>query len=159
MTNRPRVSIVTPFLDAELFLHAAVESVLGQTLDDWELLLVDDGSTDESTAIAKRFAAATLEGLIMVNADEILYCESDSAYCKLIFIDGKSLFLSRTLKDVEEALLSDNFCRIHHSYLINLNYVQKYIKGEGGEVVMNNGASLPVSRTRKQDFLKLLEKI
>ena len=108
---------------------------------------------------AKRFAAATLEGLIMVNADEILYCESDSAYCKLIFIDGKSLFLSRTLKDVEEALLSDNFCRIHHSYLINLNYVQKYIKGEGGEVVMNNGASLPVSRTRKQDFLKLLEKI
>ena len=61
MTNRPRVSIVTPFLDAELFLHAAVESVLGQTLDDWELLLVDDGSTDESTAIAKRFAAAMPE--------------------------------------------------------------------------------------------------
>ncbi len=108
---------------------------------------------------AKRFAAATLEGLIMVNPDDILYCESDSAYCKLVFIDGKSLFLSRTLKDVEEALLSDDFCRIHHSYLINLNYVQKYIKGEGGEVVMNNGASLPVSRTRKQDFLKLLEKI
>jgi two-component system LytT family response regulator len=108
---------------------------------------------------AKRFAAATLEGLIMVNADDILYCESDSAYCKLIFTDGKSLLLSRTLKDVEEALQSDHFCRIHHSYLINLNYIQKYIKGEGGEVVMNNGASLPVSRTRKQDFLKLLEKI
>ncbi|HZV69018.1 MAG TPA: LytTR family DNA-binding domain-containing protein [Saprospiraceae bacterium] len=108
---------------------------------------------------AKRFAAATLEGLIMVNADDILYCESDSAYCKLYFSDGKSLLLSRTLKDVEESLSGENFCRIHHSYLINLNYVQKYIKGEGGEVIMNNGVNLPVSRTKKQDFLKLLEKI
>lgn len=108
---------------------------------------------------ARRFAAATMEGLIMVNAEEILYCESDSAYCKLIFTDGRTLLLSRTLKEVEEALLHENFCRIHHSYLINLSFVQKYFKGEGGEVVMSNGASLPVSRTRKHDFLKLLERI
>ncbi|HLF62860.1 MAG TPA: LytTR family DNA-binding domain-containing protein [Saprospiraceae bacterium] len=108
---------------------------------------------------SRRFAASTMEGLIMVNAEDILYCESDSAYCKLFFTDGKSLLLSKTLKDVEEALPHDAFCRIHHSYLINLNYVRKYIKGEGGEVIMNNGANLPVSRTRKQDFLKLLEKI
>ena len=108
---------------------------------------------------AKRFAASTMEGLIMVNAEDILYCESDSAYCKLVFTDGKSLLLSKTLKDVEEALHQDEFCRIHNSYLINLNYVRKYIKGEGGEVVMNNGMNLPVSRTRKQDFLKLLERI
>lgn len=108
---------------------------------------------------AKRFAASTMEGLIMVNAEDILYCESDSAYCKLVFTDGKSLLLSKTLKDVEEALHQDEFCRIHNSYLINLNYVRKYIKGEGGEVVMNNGENLPVSRTRKQDFLKLLERI
>ena len=108
---------------------------------------------------SKRFAAATMEGLIMVNEDDILYCESDSAYCKLFFIDGKTLLLSKTLKDVEEVLHHDVFCRIHNSYLINLNYVQKYIKGEGGEVIMNNGINLPVSRTRKQDFLKLLERI
>ena len=108
---------------------------------------------------AKRFAAATMEGLVMVDADNILYCESDSAYCTLHFTDGKTLLLSRTLKEVEEALPHEQFCRIHHSYLVNLSYVQKYIKGEGGEVVMSNGASLPVSRTRKQDFLKLLERI
>ena len=57
MLNQPRVSIVTPFLDAALFLEAAITSVLGQTLEDWELLLVDDGSTDESTATARRWAA------------------------------------------------------------------------------------------------------
>ena len=56
MTHRARVSIVTPFLNAGLFLQDAIESVLEQTFDDWELLLVDDGSTDESTALARHFA-------------------------------------------------------------------------------------------------------
>jgi glycosyltransferase involved in cell wall biosynthesis len=58
MTNRRRVSIVTPFLDAAPFLELAIESVFEQTFEDWELLLVDDGSTDESTATARRYAAA-----------------------------------------------------------------------------------------------------
>jgi glycosyltransferase involved in cell wall biosynthesis len=58
MTNSPRVSIVTPFLNAGAFLEPAIESVLAQTFDRWELLLVDDGSTDGSGAVARRFAAA-----------------------------------------------------------------------------------------------------
>jgi glycosyltransferase involved in cell wall biosynthesis len=60
MTRRAavRVSIVTPFLDAGPFIGEAIESVLAQTYPDWELLLVDDGSTDDSTAIARHFAAA-----------------------------------------------------------------------------------------------------
>lgn len=57
MTTKPTVSIITPFYNAERFLLAAVESVLGQTYRDWELLLVDDGSTDESTRVAQSYAA------------------------------------------------------------------------------------------------------
>jgi two-component system LytT family response regulator len=107
----------------------------------------------------RRIAAATLEGLIMVNPDDILYCESDSAYCKIIFNDQHTMLLSKTLKEVEESLSPDDFCRIHHRYVINLNAVRKYMKGEGGEVVLSNGVTLPVSRTRKHEFLKLLGKI
>ncbi|HEV7781585.1 MAG TPA: response regulator [Chitinophagaceae bacterium] len=108
----------------------------------------------------RRFAVPTMEGLIMVDPETILYCESDSAYCKLVFIgQERPLVISKTLKDVEEVLQGDEFCRIHHSYLINMRCVQRYIRGEGGEVIMNNGAHLPVSRSRKQDFLSLLEKI
>ncbi len=109
---------------------------------------------------SRRFAVPTLEGLIMVDPETILYCESDSAYCKLFFIhQERPLVISKTLKDVEEVLQTDEFCRIHHSYLINMRCVQRYVRGEGGEVIMNNGAHLPVSRSRKQDFLNLLEKI
>ncbi|MBI5858994.1 MAG: response regulator transcription factor [Sphingobacteriales bacterium] len=108
----------------------------------------------------KRFAVPTMEGLIMVDSETILYCESYSAYCKIFFINStKPLVISKTLKEVEEVLQGTDFCRIHHSYFINMKCVQSYIRGEGGEVVLNNGIHLPVSRTRKQDFLSLLEKI
>lgn len=108
----------------------------------------------------KRFAVPTMEGLIMVDPDTILYCESDSAYCKIYFINSnKPLVISKTLKDVEEVLKDEDFCRIHHSYCINMKCVQSYIRGEGGEVVLNNGIHLPVSRTKKTDFLNRLEKI
>ncbi len=108
----------------------------------------------------KRFAVPTMEGLIMVDSETILYCESDSAYCKIFFLNSaKPLVISKTLKEVEEVLQGADFCRIHHSYCINMKCVQSYIRGEGGEVVLNNGIHLPVSRTKKQDFLSLLEKI
>jgi len=109
---------------------------------------------------SRRFAVSTLEGLIMVNIDDILFCESDSAYCRLFFRDQpKPMVISKTLKEVEEVLQGSNFCRIHHSYVINMKFVDRYIRGEGGEVIMTNGVHLPISRTRKQEFLNLLEKI
>jgi two-component system, LytTR family, response regulator len=109
---------------------------------------------------ANRFAVPTTEGLIMVNAEEILYCESDSAYCKFFFIDNRPmLIISKTLKEVEETLTGCGFFRIHHSYLISMKCFQKYIRGEGGEVVMNNGVRLPVSRTRKQEFMNMLNRM
>jgi two-component system LytT family response regulator len=57
--------------------------------------------------------------------------------------------------DVDELLVEYNFFRIHHSTLINLKQVKKYIRGEGGEVIMSNGQSLQVARTRKTDFLNV----
>ena len=69
------------------------------------------------------------------------------------------MVISKTLKEVEEVLQGKDFCRIHHSYVINMKLVQKYIRGEGEEVVMKNALHLPVARSRKQEFLNLLEKI
>jgi len=51
------ISIITIFLNAERFIREAIESVFAQTYDDWELVLVDDGSSDASTAIARRYAS------------------------------------------------------------------------------------------------------
>ena len=109
---------------------------------------------------SRRLAISTIEGLIMIDTDDILFCESDSAYCKLFFRQQpKPQVICKTLKEVEEVLQGNDFCRIHHSYVINMKFVDRYIRGEGGEVIMTNGVHLPVSRTRKQEFLSLLERI
>jgi glycosyltransferase involved in cell wall biosynthesis len=63
----PRVSVIMCFLNAEQFIVEAVESVLRQTYDSWELILLDDGSTDNSTALAQQYARQY--------ASKIVYCE------------------------------------------------------------------------------------
>nr|MCU0404359.1 LytTR family DNA-binding domain-containing protein [Chitinophagaceae bacterium] len=107
----------------------------------------------------KRFAIPTLEGLTLINPDDILYVKSDGPYSHFIFTDKRKMVISKTLKEAEEVLPVNDFFRIHNSYLINLKYIRQYIRGEGGEVILTNGESIPVARSRKQEFLSLLEKI
>ena len=109
--------------------------------------------------ISDQIALPTMEGLIMINTDDIVYCQSNSAYTNFIFTDSNKILSSKTLKEVEEVLINKNFYRIHNSFLINLKYIKKYIRGGGGEVIMVDGSHIPVSRTKKQEFLDLLEKI
>ena len=52
------VSIITPVFNAEKYLSKCIESVLGQIVSNWELLLIDDGSTDNSLAICNRYSSA-----------------------------------------------------------------------------------------------------
>ncbi|MBW7840655.1 MAG: LytTR family transcriptional regulator, partial [Chitinophagaceae bacterium] len=64
--------------------------------------------------------------------------------------------VTRLLKEFDELLTPYSFFRVHHSYLINLNHLKKYIKGDGGQVVLSNGDTLDVSRRRKDEFIKAL---
>ncbi len=106
-----------------------------------------------------RIALPTMEGLQILQSEDIYYCESDGGYTHFYLTNGKAVLISKTLKEVEEVLESKGFCRVHHGYLINLRYVQKYIRGDGGEVIMANNKNIPVSRNKKQEFLAFLEKI
>jgi two-component system LytT family response regulator len=84
---------------------------------------------------------------------DILYCEASSNYTEITVMDGKKYIVSRTLKEYEDMLGEHNFYRIHNSYLINLNAIKKYVRGEGGYVIMANDKSLDVSKRKKEGFL------
>jgi two-component system LytT family response regulator len=98
-------------------------------------------------------ALPTADGLTFASVNDIVFCAADGSYSKMFMTDKSEIHLSKTLGDVDELLNGYHFFRIHHSTLINLKQVKKYIRGEGGEVVMSNGQTLPVARTRKSDFL------
>lgn len=100
-----------------------------------------------------KLALPTSDGLIFVKTQDILYCEAASNYTEITLSDGKKYVVSRTLKDYEDLLGEHNFYRIHNSTLINLNAIKKYIRGEGGYVIMANDKSLDVSKRKKEGFL------
>ena len=102
-----------------------------------------------------RIALSTLEGLLFVNVRDIIYCESSGPYTKFIFKEGDKIVTSKHLKEYEDLLSGYEFFRIHKSYLVNLQEIKKYIRGEGGHLIMSNGATLSVSKQRKENFLRI----
>jgi len=99
-----------------------------------------------------KIALPTLDGLVFVKISDILYCEASSNYTQIFTTEEKYL-VSKTLKEYDDLLSDHNFFRIHNSYLININSIKKYVKGEGGYVVLNNDISLDVSKRKKDAFL------
>lgn len=103
-----------------------------------------------------RIAIPSQEGLQFVQLNDIIYLEADSNYTSIYLLGGARIVVSKTLKDFEELLLPTIFIRIHHSYIINKNHVRKYLKGEGGQVLMSNGKALDVARRKKDEFMKAI---
>ena len=102
-----------------------------------------------------RLAVPTAEGFELVPVDQILRCEADDNYTHLFLKNKSRVIACRTLKEVETQLKSHAFfVRVHHSHIVNLNEVQKYVRGEGGFVVMSDGNTVNVSRSRKEALLK-----
>lgn len=104
-----------------------------------------------------KIAIPTMEGLQMVLVESIISCASDSNYTILFLKNKQKIIASRTLKEIEEMLDDYSFARVHHSYLVNLNEVEKYMKGEGGYLLMSDRTMVDVSRSRKEILLKRLQ--
>ena len=102
----------------------------------------------------QRIAISSMEGLQFVVTDDIIYMEANSNYTTFFLTGNRKVTATKTLKDFEELLPASIFIRIHHSYLINKNGVEKYIKGDGGQVLMKNGVTLDVARRKKEEFMK-----
>lgn len=112
-------------------------------------LLLENLTIDEHT---KKIALPTMEGFEFVNTNQILYCQAEGNYCVLHKIDGRTITVSKTLKYVEELLPLNSFQRIHKTFVVNLNYVVKYLKGTK-EVELTNGERLQVSHRKVDEFI------
>ncbi len=106
--------------------------------------------------IHDKIAVPTSEGFVIIPVNEIVYCHASSNYTEFHLADKKCIVSSYTLKQYDELLTTQSFFRAHRSYLINMNHVKMYRKGEGGEIIMNNGHEIELSRTHKDKFMRLL---
>lgn len=104
----------------------------------------------------KRLPVHNQDGITFIPFAAIIFCKSESNYTQ-IFTTKETHILSKTLKEVEEQLLGSNFLRVHNSYLINLDHLQKYVRGVGGYTVLTADHHVPVSKSRKQALLKAID--
>lgn len=106
----------------------------------------------------KKIVLATQEGMHFLEYSEIMYVKGEGSYTHYCCSDGAKYLISKTLKDAEAKLTDARFKRVHASYIINFDFVKKYQRGEGGFFVLKDGTSVPVSRSKKQELLGLMEK-
>ncbi len=104
----------------------------------------------------QRITIPTTDGLQFINIDDIVYLEASNNYTNIYLSSRQKFLVSRTLKDFEDLLPEEIFLRIHHSTIINKYFVEKYIRGDGGQVIMRNGNVLDVSKRKKSEFLQAI---
>ena len=103
-----------------------------------------------------KLALATPDEILFVEISDIIRMKADRNYTCVYMSSGERYLVAHTLKDYEELLVDHAFIRIHHSHLVNLNRVKKYVRGKGGCVVMSDGSAVEVSVRKKDELLRAL---
>ena len=105
----------------------------------------------------KKIALATQEGLIFLGLEEIIRLESFNSYTTFHTINREQITVAKNLRSFEAILPSHNFGRPHHSHIVNINHVSKFIREEGGFLIMVDESKIPISRRKKDTFFELLD--
>ena len=111
------------------------------------------GSISQSDS-PRRIALPHASGMVFVDTKQIMYCEADSNYTKFQLETGDMYLVSKTLGDVQDVLESREFVRVHRQFMVNINHIQKLVKGDGTYLLMTNGVSIPVARQQKDRLME-----
>jgi len=99
----------------------------------------------------------SIKGFQVVELKDIMYCEASSSYTNFHFSNRSLICASKPIHEYETLLQDSFFIRIHKSYLVNIEYIREYLKGDGGSVILMNGQEIEVSRRRKDELMSRLK--
>jgi len=104
----------------------------------------------------KKIAVNNIDGINYIDVDEIICIQAEGSYSIIYQTENRKITISRNLKEYENLFVSYDFFRSHNSYIINLQYVERFSNKDGGIVEMKNGMKIPISRRKKDLFLKIM---
>lgn len=140
-------------------LISAVQKVVDRQqpkLDKTSLEALLQNIRIQSHSGLENIALPTHDGFTMAHINDITHLSADSNYTWVHLTSQKKYLVTKTLKDMEEMLVFPQYFRAHKSFLVNLNHVDHYVRGQGGYMVMKDHAQIPVARTQKTELLRLL---
>lgn len=97
------------------------------------------------------------KGFKIVEVSDIQFCKADGVYTEIWFANGKKIVVARILKHFEQAFKDFGIIRVHDSYLVNVRYIDQYLSGTSGKLVLESGVEIDISRRRKKEFLELFK--
>ncbi len=106
-----------------------------------------------TTAQPTRLVIPTSDGREYLDPKMIIRIEADRSYSWFFINDKRKILVSKHLKEFQDILSDRNFFRPHNSHLINLDFVKKYIRQDGGYIELTDGSKIPIARNRKDIFL------
>jgi two-component system LytT family response regulator len=106
-----------------------------------------------------RILVSSSDTLTLIDVSSIVRCESSRNYTTLYLSNNKNLVASKTLMDFENLLQQHNFLRIHKSHLVNVTYIERYVKAGGGYIILRNGEQLPVAIRKREYLFRRLEEL
>lgn len=112
------------------------------------------GPVSKASSPPGRIALPHASGMVFVDTKQIVYCEADSNYTRFHLENGEVYMVSKTLGDVQNVLETRDFVRVHRQYMVNLDHIQKLVKGEGTYLLLTNGVSIPVARQQKDRLME-----
>ncbi|HTB07480.1 MAG TPA: LytTR family DNA-binding domain-containing protein [Bacteroidia bacterium] len=104
----------------------------------------------------KKLAISTVDSTQFVELDKIIRLEADSNYTHIFVNGGQMITVSRTLKEYEDLLSGFGFFRVHKAHIINLSFIDKLLKGDGGSVLMTDGKAIEISPLKKKELMTAL---
>lgn len=116
-------------------------------------------NTQRGPGRIERLAVPSADGVDLFDVKDIIFCKADGCYTHLCLTHHQTTIVTRVLKDFEELLSDSGFCRVHNSFLVNLSHVKRYVKGDGGYVVLTDNHHVDISRRKKDEFLASLNKL
>ncbi len=151
--------LLKPILKTKLL--QAVQKVTdkkGSPLDNDHIKALINNIHLNSRLEMENIALPTAEGFEFVHVNDIAYLEADNNYTWVHLVSKHKYYLTRTLKEMSAMIHFPQFFRSHQSYCVNLNHVKKYVRGQGGYLVLKDGKQIPVSRANKEPLIQLLTK-
>ncbi len=139
-------------------LQLAIEKAEKQILKDLNLQLAELSNNIQPNQ-KKRIVLRTAEKLHLIPVREIIRCEAERNYSMFFLENGKKIIVSGPMKDFEDILCEQGFFRLHKSHLVNLSFVDSYVKSEGGHVLLTDGTKLPVAMRKRNQLMELFDKL
>ncbi len=107
----------------------------------------------------EKIGVSAIDGIYFVYLKDIVRFEGEDNYTHIFLKTGERITASKTIKAYEDMLSSANFFRVHKSHVINLNFMKKFVKGDGGFLVMEDGKQIDVSRRRRPAFIEHMQRL